>query len=114
MGLTQFRYGILFVLGISFITWLAIGAANICGFVDYAYGPPPDARTYGCDNLLTRQVRMMVGDLYRSPSYDFVYDPNLSFVWLSGVGLAIWALVRWILQDRERRNRYHKRSIERI
>jgi hypothetical protein len=96
VSITQYRYGIPTIAVLSLIAWLALGGANICGFIDWGVDAPPDARHYGCDNTFTRVLRDLAGDRYRSPSYDFVYDPYLSYVWLFGIGFAIWYAFRSI------------------
>ena len=101
MGLTQYRKGLPFVAFVSLVAWLASGAANICMHADYAYPVPTDARLYGCDNQFTRNIRILTGDLFRTSSYDLVYDPYLSYLWLLGIGLVVWYLGRTLALRRQ-------------
>lgn len=97
MGLTQYHHGIPFVVAVSFVSWLASSFNTECFIVDYGpgYQPPPDARSGGCDTVFTKALRTLTGNnMYREPSYDAIYDPYFSFLWMLGIAFAAWYVVR--------------------
>jgi hypothetical protein len=94
MCLTQYKYGLPFVATVSFFAWLVLNVFSICFNALYADQPPPDARIGGCDNYFTLGLRALVGDQFRKPVYDLIYDVNFSFIWLFGIIFAAWYFAR--------------------
>ena len=103
MGLTQYRYGLVAVAAVAIFTWLLLGITTFdCPLVDYYPLRTPDARIDGaCDTLFTKTLRSLAGDLYRMPSYDFVYDIYFSYIWLFGIGFAFWYAGRTLYLRRQ-------------